>query len=66
MAELKAGKKVKIIEDGEMYRFGTIEKVLPNTGRIIVKVTTHYFPEYREYWNSDLGTKLILMESRGC
>jgi len=65
MSELKVGQKVKIVDD-KTYYFGTIQKIFPpceyHSGRITVHVPGNHYPEYREFWYSDLGKSLILVE----
>ena len=64
--EPKVNQKVKII-DGSMQYFGTIEKIFPpcedHSGRIIVYTPAPaWMPHYREFWYSDLGKTLILVD----
>jgi hypothetical protein len=62
--EPKINQKVKIIDEG-MYYFGTIQKIFPpcedHSGRIIVHIPARA-PHYREFWYSDLGKTLILVD----
>lgn len=62
MIKLKQNQKVKIIT-GEV---GNIHKVYPpceeHSGRIIVYIPTKHRPMFKEFWFSDLGETLFLVD----